>query len=123
MFNMSLTTNVQNLDGSDAAFQGAVLPIREVIARALTAVYEGDQTSSLETRMYRMRLAMAAARADHIALSLTDLLVISPLVIRAFAHPLVIASFLQVAENSLKQETVVVDTAPAVDTSTDSSKE
>lgn len=105
MFKISLISNVQNLDGSDANFQGVPLSMREVITRALTAVYEGDQTSSLETRMYRMRLASEAATNDKTTLSLTDLLVIVPLVIRAFAHPLVIASFLKAIEDSLKSNT------------------
>ncbi len=110
MFNIFLNTNVQNLDGSDAAFQGVVLPIRDVITRALTAVYEGDQNSSLETRMYRMRLATEVSRTDciRIKLSVTDLLVIAPLIVRAFAHPLVIASFLKAVEDSLKPDTEIV---------------
>lgn len=102
MFKINLTQTVCNLDGSEARFSDKALSLKDLLSVALIVVHEGDQTLPADTRLRRVELAKTIRVQDTVTLTLTDVIGLVPLILRNYTHPLVLATFIQALEDSVR---------------------
>jgi len=101
MFRISITNPILNLDGTVAQLSGQIMTLRQIIVAAANSLAEEDQKTSPQERLYRMAIARAAMSSDTLDLTLADVLALTPLIARLYAHPLVVETFIKACENSV----------------------
>jgi len=112
MFKLKMDSTVLMVDGTEAKFPENPLTLRSVVVTALVKVAEGDQFLPVEARAYRTELATRAQRQDTLALSLADVVSLTPLIVRSFTSPLVLNTWLRMLEDSVKSVPTVTETPP-----------
>jgi hypothetical protein len=113
-FAIPLDSPVVQWNGKPALFGNEILQMSGVLMSAVTQVTESDKEDSPDVRRHKMQLAAKISQASHIELDLHDVIFLAPLVIRAFVHPLVYMSFVQICAQSAVQPQAAVIPAPPV---------
>lgn len=102
---INLDQPVRFPDGQEAKFNDQPLTFRQMLLKAVMAVFEVDQTNPLESRVYLMSLAQRLNNKNEssIDLTLTDVVVLTNRIVSAYVQPSVVFDFLRVVESAQQE--------------------
>lgn len=94
--------------GAPAVINDQPLSLRIVLGNSLGVTSELDAALGLEDRLYRVLLAEVVKSQPSISISLSDVVILTTLIQRAFTHPSVVVFFLRHIDEYLQRLQVAV---------------
>lgn len=114
---INLDQPVRFPDGQEAKFNDQPLTFRQMLLKAVMAVFEVDQTNPLESRVYLMSLAQRLNNKTEstIDLTLMDVVVLTNRIVSAYVQPSVVFDFLRVVERAQQELTLAPSITDGLD--------
>lgn len=105
---LELNRTVLFTDGKPATFNEQPLTFRQLLLKAVLAVFEQDQANPLESRMLLMSWGemLNDPMRSHIELTFSEAVVLTNRVIAAYVQPIVVFRFIQAIEEAIEKSTM-----------------
>ncbi len=103
---LDLNRTVVFTDGKPATFNEQPLTFRQLLLKAVLAVFEQDQTNALESRMLLMSWGELLNNTEqtHIDLTFSEAVILTNRVVAAYVQPIVVFRFIQAVEEAIEKE-------------------
>lgn len=103
---LELNRAVLFTDGKPATFNDQPLTFRQLLLKAVLAVFEQDQTNPLESRLFLMSLGETLNNAEqtHVDLTFSEAVILTNRIVAAYVQPIVVFRFVQAVEEAIEKK-------------------